>query len=97
MRKSILLTVALFALVGIIHCVLIEPALAYQEDCQASEGAEEAHCCFVCSPSHHQWFPSQVSANSFDTLSWNDLIHATTHLSLDSPVRPIFHVPLVRL
>lgn len=92
-KKIFLVLIAIVALVGILNCVMIEPALAYKEDPAASQ-TDKAHCCFICHSSHHQWIASSISSDfPYLVLTGSPVLQELQFL-IDPPAGSIFHPPL---
>ena len=85
--------IAFAALVGIFNCVLIEPALAYQEDSALSQD-NEAHCCFLCSSMYHQWVSPGHSPDTPAILASDAIIPSNLSLHIEPFPDSIFHPPL---
>lgn len=85
--------VALVTLVGIFNCILIEPAFAYKEDPAASQ-KDEAHCCFICHSSHHQWIAGGSSSDFPHLIPTASAVLQETQFLIDPPAGSIFHPPL---
>lgn len=92
-KKAVLIIIAFVALVGILNCVMIEPALAYKEDPAASQ-TDEAHCCFICHSSHHQWIVSSISSDFPYLVLTGPTVLQELQFLIDPPAGSIFHPPL---
>lgn len=96
MKRLPIAFIALVAFLGIVNCMVIEPALA-QLDSHHTEfaGEEDGHCDFICHSSHHLW-----NVGSSDTVinqplqSLGSIILAFT-AEPDPPLSSIFHPPAV--
>lgn len=93
MKKSVLFVFALIALIGVIHCTLIEPAFAYQDHCETS--CQNETDCSACHFSSHQWIHYQdtVSASSFFPAAV--VSHEIVEVVPNPPAELIFHPPIV--
>lgn len=92
-KKVILIIVAFVALAGILNCVLIEPAFAYKEDFAANQ-KDEAHCCFICHSSHHQWIAGNISSDIPYLVPAGPPVLQELQCLIDPPAESIFHPPL---
>lgn len=89
--KVLWLIMNVVLLIGLAHCIIIEPALASQH------ADEESHGCFICNSSQHQWnvLDSAVLAQppQSATLLVSNEFQFYSHSSVDA----VFHPPTVPL
>jgi len=94
MKKVVISCFTWLALIGVLHCVVVEPVLAVQS-IEASETTHEAEAdaCLACCVMHHQWLLS--NANSFDSvfISSEKLILADLLVPPSPVLASIFHPP----
>ncbi len=92
MKKSFHILFALVALLGIVNCLVLEPALAFQKEtvCASDDGCDD---CFVCCAMNHQILPSPA-IQFLPVNAVSRYIPASFSISLDSPSFSIFHPPL---
>ena len=93
MKKALVCLFAFVALVGIINCVVIEPAHAYKED-KAVSSTDDAKCCFFCCSLHHQWLPLTPGLKVFTNLTAMLFVSPAFSFAPDPPAGSIFHPPL---
>ncbi|MDP3920372.1 MAG: hypothetical protein Q8R76_06165 [Candidatus Omnitrophota bacterium] len=94
MKKGILVLFSLVALLGILNCVLIEPAFACKDEAPHSEQSGDSDCCFIHCSMHHQWVTAGATALTFNSASAGDYVLNSNTFQPDSPVASIFHPPL---
>jgi len=83
-------------LVGILNCVVVEPALAQFQEHHATAAAEEGgHCDFICHSFHHQWIATSPNALIHEPSPSQSLVSERFYGSPEPPLRNIFHPPLV--
>jgi len=93
MKKGFRSILALFVLLGIMNCFILEPALAAHEEttCLMNDGCDD---CFVCCSLSHQTIPPAVIPfEPLNTLS--SYVDSSSTMLLESPTFSIFHPPLV--
>lgn len=93
--KVLWLIMNVVLLIGLAHCIIIEPALALQHEDTCAD--EQTHCCFICNSSQHQWnvLDSAVLAQPPQsvTLLVSNEFQYYSHSSVDA----VFHPPTVPL
>lgn len=94
MKKRLTGCLALIALLGLIHCVVIEPAFACAGDKASSQEAAEDHGCFFCHASHHQWMSENGIQEAFDLSRQDPFLQNLSVPLREPPLRSIFHPPL---
>jgi hypothetical protein len=94
-KKTFLLALAFIALAGIINCMVIEPAFAYQEDETACQTESETHCCFICNSAQHQWISSVPTLVAHQMVRSDKFSFSQTDYPGDPPLRAIFHPPSI--
>lgn len=92
MKKHLRLFLALFAVMGILNCFVLDPALAshHHEVCVSDDGCGD---CFVCSALNHQTFPAMSFEFSPESLV-SALVAQSAVVVSDPPSSSIFHPPL---
>ena len=96
MKRTILFIFSLVALIGILNCVLIEPAFAYQDQAAHPEYNEDSDCCFIHCATCHQWVPSTPLTVTHNVQPLDVSIPESPSFHPDSPVGAIFHPPIAR-
>lgn len=94
MKKGFLVLFSLIALIGIMNCVLLEPAFAYKDEAVHSESNEDSECCFIHCTTCHMWMTSQSSTSLYNASPAGDLIPGTLAFHHDSPAGSIFRPPI---
>ncbi len=92
MHRNVCFLFAFIALMGMINCFILEPALAGHEEtvCMTPDGCDD---CMVCCSFNHQIIPSiTVPFSPIHEISLFIETDSVTHL--DSPSFSIFHPPL---
>ncbi len=86
---------ALLALTGLANCVLLEPALAYQDEAMHSDSAaEDSDCCFIHCAICHQWTISDDQILTHPNSLSNTALFEDISFYRGSVSGSIFHPPL---
>lgn len=92
-KKAFIASFAFVALIGIINCMVIEPAFAYKEDKAACQTSDETHCCFICHSGHHQWTSPATTSMAHRLVVSDHLLVLPFDVQIDPPLGSIFHPP----
>lgn len=92
MKKLVFTLIAFVALMGFLNCVLIEPALHFQEGSSVSQ-VDKTHGCVICQSGHHQWTAPEASMVVSNTPSFGFKIPLSVDLNKDLFPASIFHPP----
>ncbi len=93
MKKTFVVIFGLMALMGMMNCFLLEPALAVKEQFSLDQ-TEDSDCCFLCCSTHHQWV-SPLSLDFLPSLFQSaDVVPSNLSLYSDPARGSIFHPPL---
>jgi len=91
-RTVIIFIIALVALVGMGHCILIEPALANEKTISNSP-FDSTHCGFTCHSIHHAWLISEGSLTDINPSLNENIFLKNKGIYIDSFASSIFHPP----
>lgn len=87
---------ALIAFLGVINCIVIEPALAQLDSHHTQfSGEEDGHCDFICHSSHHLWDADSILTALNQPLASEASFVSTFLQETDPPLAGIFHPPLI--
>ena len=95
MKRILIGLIAFVALAGMLNCVVLEPAHAYNEDKVVSDTSDDSECCFFCCSVHYQWLPSTPSLKVLTRLFAMLFIPSAFSFTPDPPTGSIFHPPQV--